>query len=367
MADSSKTEQATPKRQEKAREQGQVARSRELPNVLAIAGVVAVLTLIAQTGLGRWTTFYRMILDTAATREMDVNGPVLFWSGVEVVRWILPVLLTALVISVSAGLVQGGINIAPAALEPKFDRFNPAKRIGQIFSIAGLTNLMKSLLPFGAIAWIAVNCIEAHWGAMVRASSLQLRGLAALVGGMMFEFGWKACLVLLAWAGVDYFMTWKKMQSDMKMTREEVREESKQTDGNPQIKMRIRRLQRRMRKKQALAAAATATVVVTNPTHYAVALRYTPDMATPQVVSKGMNLIAQAIKALAYENGIMVLENKPLAQALYKTVEVGEEIPSALYQAVADILVIVFKAQAEVRRQEAMRRNRNASGDLIQK
>jgi flagellar biosynthetic protein FlhB len=268
-------------------------------------------------------------------------------------------------VSISAGLAQGGINFAPAALALKVERFNPVSKIGQMFSITGLTNLMKSLLPFSAILWIAVDCIRSHWGAMVLGSSLQLRGLALACGQMMFEFAWKASLVMVAWAGVDYFMTWKKMQDDLKMTKEEVKEEHKQSDGNPLIKMRIRRLQRRMRKKQAIAAAATATVVITNPTHYAVALRYTQDMTTPIVVSKGMNLVAQEIKALAYESGIMVLENKPLAQALYKTVEVGEEIPSTLYQAVADILVIVFKAQAEVRRQEAVRRNKTASGELI--
>ena len=232
-------------------------------------------------------------------------------------------------------------------------------KVGQIFSITGLSNLVKSLLPFAVIAWIAEQILAANWGLMVRASSLQLRGLSGLVGGMIFELGWKSCLVLLAWCGVDYFVTWRKMQGDLKMTKQEVRDEHKQTDGNPATKGRIRRLQRRMRKKQALAAAKTATVVITNPTHYAVALRYTPDMTTPIVVSKGMNLVAQEIKALAYEHGIMVLENKPLAQALYKTVEVGEAIPSTLYQAVADILVVVFRAQAEVRRQEAMRRNRN--------
>jgi flagellar biosynthetic protein FlhB len=108
-------------------------------------------------------------------------------------------------------------------------------------------------------------------------------------------------------------------------------------------------------------------VIVTNPTHYAVALRYTPDMAAPEVVAKGMNLLAQQIKALGGENGILILENKPLAQALYKSVEVGEAIPSALYQAVADILVIVFRAQAEVRQQETMRLNKNASGELVRR
>ena len=365
MADSSKTEQATPKRREKAREQGQVARSKELPSILAIVGAVSALCMMAQGAVSHWAGFYSNVLNAATTGDFESNGPILFWSSVEVFRWIVPVLLCAMALSVAAGLAQGGFNIAPEALQLKPERFNPASKFGQIFSLAGLSNLLKSLLPFAAIAWIGVSCIEANWMVLVHASSLGLRGLAASIGGMIFNFAWKGGLVLVAWSGVDYGLTWMKMEGDMKMTREEVREESKQNDGNPLIKSRIRRLQRRMRRKQTLAAAATATVIVTNPTHYAVALRYTPDMDAPQVVAKGMNLLAQQIKALGIENGIMLLENKPLAQALYKTVEVGENIPSALYQAVADILVIVFRAQAEVRQKEAMRRNRNASGDLV--
>ena len=367
MADSSKTEQATPKRREKAREEGQIARSRELPSVLAIAGATGALCVMSQGAITHWTTFYRKLLETAATADLDSNGPILFWGSLEVFRWIFPVLAAALLLSVSAGLAQGGFSIAPGALALKVERFNPGSKIGQIFSLAGLSNLMKSLLPFAAIAWIGEDCIRSHWGLMVRASSFGLRAMASTIGGMIFEVGWKASLVLVAWSGVDYLLTWKKMEGDLKMTKEEVRQESKQNDGNPLIKSRIRRLQRRMRKKQALAAAATATVIVTNPTHYAVALRYTPDMPAPMVVSKGMNLLAQQIKALGIENGIMILENKPLAQALYKTVEVGDAIPSALYQAVADILVIVFRAQAEVRQQEAMRRNRNALGELVRR
>jgi flagellar biosynthetic protein FlhB len=367
MADDNKTEQATPQRREKARKQGQVTRSRELPSLLAIIGVVAALWGVAETSLTHWTSFYRQVLDTAATTDMSSNGPLIFWTSVEALRWMVPVLLTALVVSVGSGMAQGGINIAPEAMELKFDRFNPASKLGQIFSLTGVNNLMKSLLPFSVMVWIAQSCISSHWGLMVRASGLGLRSLSAMLGGMMFEFAWKASIVLLVWAGVDYLLIWKKMEGDLKMSKEEIKEESKSTDGNPMIKARIRQLQRRMRKnrKQTLADAKTATVVITNPTHYAVALRYTPDMAAPQVVAKGMNLIAQEIKKLAYDSGIMVLENKPLARALYKTVEVGDAIPSALYQAVADILVIVFRAQAEVRRQEQMRRNRNALGQLV--
>ncbi|RXH57262.1 EscU/YscU/HrcU family type III secretion system export apparatus switch protein [Granulicella sibirica] len=366
MADSNKTEQATPKRREKAREQGQVARSRELPSVLAIAGAIGSLCLMSHDAATHWTTFYRNMLNTAATGSLDSNGPIFFWSAVEVFRWVLPVLSASLLLSVAAGAAQGGISFSPEAMQLKFERFNPASKVGQIFSLTGLSGILKSLLPFSAIAWIGESCIRSHWGLLVRASSFGLRELTSTLGSMIFEVGWKASLVLVAWSGVDYLMTWMKMESDLKMTKEEVREESKQNDGNPLIKGRIRRLQRRMRKKQALAAAATATVIVTNPTHYAVALRYTPDMAAPLVVSKGQNLLAQQIKALGAEHAIPILENKPLAQALYKTVEVGEAIPSTLYQAVADILVIVFRAQAEVRKQEAMRRNRNASGELVQ-
>lgn len=365
MADSSKTEQATPKRREKAREQGQVVRSRELPSVLAVVGAVATLCMISRGAVTHWTTFYRGVLDSAATGDFQSNGPVFFWSAIEVFRWIVPVLLASLGLSVAAGLAQGGISIAPEALMLKFERFNPASKFGQIFSLTGVSNLMKSLLPFAAIAWVAESCIASHWQVMVHASALGVRGLTAALSEMIYEVGWKASIIMIAWSGIDYLLTWQKMEGDLKMSREEIKEEHKSTDGNPVIKGRIRRLQRRMRKKQALAAAATATVVVTNPTHYAVALRYTPDMTAPIVVSKGMNLLAQQIKALAAENGILVLENKPLAQALYKSVEVGEAIPSALYQAVADILVIVFRAQAEVRRQEQKRRSRNASGELI--
>jgi flagellar biosynthetic protein FlhB len=200
---------------------------------------------------------------------------------------------------------------------------------------------------------------------MVHASSLGLRPFASLVGNMTFEMTWKSGLVLLAWSVVDYMLTLQKMNSDMKMTKQEVRQEYKETDGNPLIKSRIRQIQRNMRKRQSLKAAATATVIVTNPTHYAVALKYEADMAAPIVVAKGLNVLAEKIKQLARDNGIMLVENRPLAQALYKSVEVGDSIPANLYKAVAEILALVFRAQAEVRRNEAERRSRNASGQKM--
>jgi len=365
MADSNKTEQATPKRRNKAREQGQVARSRELPGVFALAGVAGGLGLMAPLAVTHWTTLFRNTLDSAATSNIETNGPVLFWSAVEVLRWIVPILLGAMMLSGLTGLAQGGVNFAPEALSLKFERFNPASRLGQIFSTVGLSNLLKSLLPFGAILWIAINAMRSNWETMVHASSLGLRPFANLVGSMVWDLTWKSGLVLAVWSAVDYMFILRKMETDMKMTKQEVREEYKETDGNPVIKSRIRQLQRAMRKKQSLKAAATATVIVTNPTHYAVALRYEMDMAAPQVVAKGKNLLAERIKQLARDKGIMLVENKPLAQALYKSVEVGDSIPAKLYQAVAEILALVFRAQAEVRRSEAERRSRNAAGEKV--
>jgi flagellar biosynthetic protein FlhB len=365
MADSSKTEQATPKRRNKAREQGQVARSRELPGVFALAAVAGVLTLMAPAAANRWTTLYRNTLDSAASGSIDTNGPALYWSAVEVMTWIVPILLAAMALSLLTGLAQGGVNIAPEALALKFDRFNPVTRLGQIFSPVGMSNLLKSLLPFTAILWITLNAILTHWGSMVGASSLGLRPFASLVGSMVLELTWKSGLVLMAWSAVDFVLVLRKMETDMKMTKQEVREEFKETDGNPVIKSRIHQLQRAMRRKHSLKAAATATVIVTNPTHFAVALRYEADMPAPVVVAKGKNLLAEKIKQLARDNGIMLVENKPLAQALYKSVEVGDSIPAKLYQAVAEILAMVFRAQAEVRRSDAERRSRNASGQRI--
>jgi flagellar biosynthetic protein FlhB len=366
MADSSKTEQATQRQRSKARERGQVARSRELPSVCALAGVAASTALMASTSVTHWTTLYRNALYAASNGNLDSNGPLFFWSSVEVMRWIIPILLAALMLSTLSGLAQGGFNFAPEALIPRPERINPAARMGQIFSPVGLSNLLKSLLPFSAILWIAINVLRTHWETIVLASSLGLRVFAGFVASMVLALTWRAGVVLLIWAGIDYFLTMVKLNSDLKMSKQEVREEHKELEGNPLIKQRLHRLRRAMRKRLALKAAAQATVVVTNPTHYAVALRYETEMPAPVVVAKGRDLLAEKIKQLARDNGIMLVENKSLAQALYKSVEVGDSIPTRLYQAVAEILAMVFRAEAELRRAHAIRRARNASGEPIE-
>jgi flagellar biosynthesis protein FlhB len=356
MADSSKTEQATPRHRLKARQQGQVTRSRELTSALSMTAVACVVYLMAQQAGPHWTDFFRNTLDSASTDQIETNGPLLFWTSIEALRWIVPILLSGLFVSLAVGLAQGGFVFAPEALAFKFDRFNPAGKLGQMFSPAGLSNILKSLLPFAAIIWVGVAGIKSHWGQIVASSFSDQRAFTHLVSGMLFDVLWKSALILLVWSGADYLLLWLKSEGDLKMSRQDIRDEMKTAEGNPANKARIRKLQRAARRKQMIKATETATVVVTNPTHYAVALRYEPSMAAPVVVSKGLDLLAAKIKEIAWMRDIPVMENRPLAQALYKGVEVGDTIPAALYHAVAEILVLVFKAQAEVKQRDAQRR-----------
>jgi flagellar biosynthetic protein FlhB len=277
----------------------------------------------------------------------------------------VPILTAALATSLMVGYAQGGFVFAPEALSIKPERFSPATKLKQMFSLTGLSTTLKSLLPFTAIGWIGYTSLRDHWNEVLLSSYSDSHSFVNLVSVMLLEVCWKSGLVLLLWAGVDYFLLWMKSEGDLKMSRQEIRDELKQSEGNPANKAKIRRLQRQTRRKQMIKAAETATVVITNPTHYAVALRYELAMAAPTVVAKGMNLLAQKIKEIAWDHDIPVMENRPLAQALYKGAEVGDAIPSALYHAVAEILVMVYKAQAEVQQREAQRRaSANLQGEM---
>lgn len=353
MAEQNKTEQPTPHRREKARKQGQVARSRDVSSALALTGAGLVLYWQGGETAVRWGGLLRRSLSLAASEPVTVSTPLLWWSSVEVVRSMAPVLSASLVLALAAGVMQGGMVFAGEVLVPKFERLSPSKKLRQMFSLAGLSALLKSLLPFAAILFVGVQALQSHWGEIVRSSDLSLHAFSALVMAIMLDVSWKSVLILLAWSGVDYLLTWQKMEGELRMSRQELKEDFKETEGSPETKARIRKIQRSLRRQQLLRAAETATVVVTNPTHYAVALRYEMDMEAPVVVSKGRNLLAQRIKEVARWQGIPIMENPPLAQALYRAVEVGQAIPAKLYTAVAEILVLVFQAQARVRRPAA--------------
>jgi flagellar biosynthetic protein FlhB len=353
MADASKTEKPTPQKRKKAREQGQVARSRELSGALAWSGAIAIIAWQTHDVPQQWRGLLQRALDFPAGDSLSPNSAVLFMTGAAVLRWAIPVLLASWVIALTTGIAQGGLVFAPEALAFKPEKLSPANKLKQMFSLTGLSGILKSLIPFAAIAWIGISTIENSWRAVVQASDVGVRQYVGFLAGTMWELCWKAGLVLVCWACIDYLLVWRKVEGDLKMSRQDLREEIKQTDGNPATKGRIRRIQRQMRRRKMLKDTEQASVVITNPTHFAVALKYEMSMDAPVVVAKGQNLLAQEIKEIARWRGIPVLENPPLAQTLYRTIEVGQAIPAELYAVVAEILAFVFRTQAQAHARKA--------------
>jgi flagellar biosynthetic protein FlhB len=217
-----------------------------------MAAVAAVVFLMGREAIPHWTHFFRTTLELASSESIEPGGPLLFWTSVEVMRWVIPIVVAGGAVSVFAGLAQGGFVFAPEALSFKPERLNPADRLGQMFSPAALSTILKSLLPFTAIAWIGVASIRTHWADIMGSSYVDARRFASLISVILLQLFWKSGLVLLIWAGVDYLLLWWKSEGDLKMSRQDLRDEMKQTEGNPASKARIRKIQRQSRRRQML-------------------------------------------------------------------------------------------------------------------
>src|SRR5271165_1036628 len=345
MARDDKTEQATPRRRQKAREKGRIARSRELSGALvSFAGVLA-LMWVTSAQLQRWRGWWRALPDYAARADFSSAMPVLTWTGIAALRWIIAPLTLVWLLALGSNLAQGGFVFSAEALAPNAERMSPAKKLGQMFSIAGLAPPAKSLIPFSVLLYLGVSMLARDWDRLLRAGQLPIGAIGELAYKQAFEICWKSALVLLLWAGIDYLLQRQKLERDLRMSKQELRDEYKETDGNPTVKARLRRLQRQMRRRRMLKDVEHASVIVTNPTHFAVALEYRPEMAAPVVVAKRANLLAEQIKQVARWHEVPIAENPPLAQALYRGVEVGQAIPAKLYAAVAEILAFIYRAQ----------------------
>lgn len=349
MADGNKSEQPTERRRTKAREQGQVARSRELPGALAVVAVLCWLLSRGPADLRAWSDLFRRTLEAAASQDVTLGTPILQWSLGFGLRWMTIPLLAAWGAGTAATLAQGGFVFSAEALAFKVDRLSPTQKLQQLFSAAGLSNTLKSLLPFAIVLWLAVAQVRDAWPRMTALSAASAGDVCHYLFQQTVAITWKLCLVLLLWSGVDYLLQRQRMESQLKMSREEIKEEFKESEGNPQVKAKIRRLQRQARRAQMLRAVTTASVVVTNPTHYALALEYRPEMGAPVLVAKGLDRFAEEIKHMALWYEVPLVENPPLAHALYRTVEVGQAIPSKLYTAVAEILAAIYRAQRKLK------------------
>ena len=348
MADEQRTERATPKRREKAREQGQLVRSRELPSALTLLGVAALLRFGQAGWISSWRDLFRHLLASSSLAEMNSVTPLLNATGTSAVRWAAPPLALAWCVSASALFLQGGFVFAPAAFEPKWTRFNPVNNLGRVFSVSGFSPMLKSLIPASILLYIAATIAAREWLPLIHSSQMGLGPALDWLAAVLYEFAWKGGLVLLVWAGADYGLQKWNYERSLRMSKQEIRDEFKDTEGNPAIRGRIRRRRGELRRRLMMKQVARATVVITNPDHFAVALQYAPEkMSAPVVLAKGRGIIADKIKREARWHEIPIVENPPLARALYRTVEIGASIPGKLYVAVAEVLAFIYRAEAK--------------------
>jgi flagellar biosynthesis protein FlhB len=252
--------------------------------------------------------------------------------------------------AVISSLAQGGLVLTAEPLLPKWERLNPLGNLTRAFSIAAWSRTLKSFIPVAAILYIGYALVRRDWMSLVTSSHGGVAALLAWIAGRIYEVAWSCSLVLLAWAVADYGLQRYQLSRSLRMSKQEVLQESKDTEGNPFTRNRIRKRQREVRKRWTMKDVERATAIIANPLHMAIALEYRPQtMSAPMVVAKGMNEVALRIKDVARWNHIPIVENPPLAHALYRATEVGETIPAKLYAAVAEILAFIYRTQATLR------------------
>ena len=344
---------ALPQKRQRAREEGQIARSRELTS--AISFLAAVMFLAGATALiSRYVlgAFRQAIAVTGSPDLSAAMGRALVWP-LEISFVVSAVMMTA---AVAGAAAQDGMVFKFGKLTPDLSRLNPISYFGRIFSSTGLVELLKSSIKIGVIILIAWK--TARWGLDMAAGAHDIsEGLYALASASRRILYLCATLALVTAAG-DYAHKRYEHETNLRMTRQEFLDQLKQDEGNPLVKRAIRKAQRKRRIKRiaGIHQAATATVVLTNPTHYAVALRYRRGFdSAPLVVAKGAGENAQRIKEIARMAAVPVMENKPLARALFKAVEIGDLIPRQFYRAIAEVLAAIMRAEAKREQPQAKR------------
>lgn len=340
-----KTEQATPKKRQEARKKGQVVKSQELTTAFLLLGVFTTLHTLGANlfdQLGRFMAFW---FSQLSRTELTVNTvSVLFTNTILVMGQILfPIFLVAILIGILVNFVQVGAFFQLDLIKPKFDRLNPINGFKRIFSTRALAELAKSLLKLTIVFSIAYVTIKSAAPSLLLLWDMEVPAALRYVESVIFGVAWRIGLALLALAVFDYFYQRWEYERNLRMSKQELKDEYKEVEGDPQIKSKMRQRARQMAMQRMMQAVPEADVVITNPTHIAVALQYEPKkMEAPVVLAMGQGYLAEKIKKIAKEHRVAIVENKPLAQTLFKTAEIGEAIPAELYQAVAEVLAFVY-------------------------
>jgi len=342
-----KTEKATPKKEEDARKEGQIARGPELPAALSFLGAIFAIYYTSLDVFGRIGYYIQNTAhEITALKELghaDLHG-LFIEAGTILALVTLPVALVALAAVVAGNFAQGGFVLNGVGLMPKADKFNPVKNAKRIFGLEAPVNLLKSTLKLSSISIASYGVLMPVIETAPLLINAPLPIIAAKLGSTLYSLALRCGVILLALSLAEYGYTLYKHQKSLKMSKQEIQDEYKQQEGDPMIKGQRRRRARELTQRRSMAEVPTASVIITNPTHFAVALRYDRDKdAAPIVVAKGADNVAAKIRALARDNDIPLIENPPLARALFKAVEPNQTIPAEFFGAVAEILAFVFR------------------------
>lgn len=340
-----KTEEPTAKRQQEARSKGQIPRSVEVNSVLVILLAFVTLRFLGQFMYEQMIGYMRVIFMQLVMPDMTITTTLdLFANGSLVLaKTCLPVLFVVLITSLVINYLQVGFVFTFEPLMPSLGKLDPLAGFQRLFSKRSLVELVKSIIKIVIIGYFIFRFIGQETLRVPSMIDMELIDSFQFAGNLIMDLIYQISGVMIVLAILDYlYQGWQHKES-LKMSKDEVKEESKQSEGNPEVKSKIKEKQRAMAMRRMMQEIPKASVVVTNPTHYAVALQYEKDMGAPVVVAKGQDLVAQRIKKIAREHSVAIVENKPLARILYSSTDLGETIPQDLYQAVAEVLAYVYR------------------------
>jgi flagellar biosynthesis protein FlhB len=346
-----RTEQATTKKREDARKKGQVCQSREVTSAALLLFGIGFCYFFLPSFLHGMIDLNRAVFARCAQIPLEHGTPaaLVTLTLAKLARTIVPFLSLAVAVAVFGNVAQIGFNWAPEAMRIDLNRLNFVNGLAQMLKPAKLFDLAKSLAKIFVVGYVAYAAVRSEWSRFLVTIRLDPHSILVYLGRLTFVIAVRVALVMVAIAVIDY--AWQRWQYDknLRMTKQEVRDEFRQREGDPLVRSRIRRIQMDTAQKRMMQAVPKADVVLTNPTRLAVALRYDAEtMSAPQVVAKGKGYVAQKIRETALAAGVPVLERKPLAQALYKIVKVGQAVPADLYQAIAEILAYVYRLKKKV-------------------
>jgi flagellar biosynthesis protein FlhB len=348
-----RTEKPTPKRRSEARKKGQIARSPDLTSAAVLLGGLVALMISAPTMLDRFADVVRVGLSQSGNTKLAGRsglGSLVWWAMTSMVGIAAPVAITATAAGLVANLVQNRPHITGAALSPQWSRINPRSGFKRLIGTRALFDGVKTIVKTTVVAVAAFVAIWPRLTDLGQLAGAPPGEILTQLAGAVMNLALYVCFAFLVIGIIDF--AWQRYQHEksLKMTKEEVRQEARQSDLAPEVRRSIRRRQYARARKRMIADVATADVVVTNPTHFAVALRYDGTRPAPEVVAKGVDLVAAAIRAAAEEASIPILTNPPLARALHREVEIGQMIPDEFFAAVAEVLAFVFRTSRRRRR-----------------